>query len=81
MLVSILHTFPTHVVTVYSVIYAKYWLRRNIPIVSGHPPFEADSLEQLVEKVVHEELPLPRVKGKFVFTELTLPRVKVTLIS
>lgn len=30
---------------------------------TGHPPFLADSFASLKEKIIHKELPLPKVKG------------------
>lgn len=30
---------------------------------TGHPPFLAESFQQLKEKILHKELPPPKVKG------------------
>jgi len=32
-------------------------------IVSGHPPFLADSQPQLVDKIINKDFPQPKVKG------------------
>ena len=34
---------------------------------TGHPPFRGDSFQQLADKVLHHDLPPPKVKGQFNF--------------
>ena len=32
---------------------------------TGHPPFRADSFQQLTDKILHHDMPPPRVKGQY----------------